>query len=137
MRRLALRSPQVRCTLPLRHGFDGVEVYNEVVRWLNGKSCGTFHWDCMLAGNWDTLGFACDDAHITDAHPVWNGGWIVVSAPELSREHIVNAIRCGNYYSSCGPRIHTISTTEHSLSVTTSPVKEIRLVGPRARGARG
>ena len=32
----------------LRHDFDGVEIYNHVCRWLNGKGDGLVHWEAML-----------------------------------------------------------------------------------------
>ncbi|MCK4516700.1 MAG: hypothetical protein KAU31_15675, partial [Spirochaetaceae bacterium] len=67
-----------------RWGFDGVEVYNHVCHWLNGKGDGAVYWDAMLEKNPDTLGFSVDDAHLKPEHPGWNGGWILVNAPELS-----------------------------------------------------
>ena len=48
----------------LRWGFDGVEIYNHVCRWLNGKGDGSVYWDAMLRHNGDTVGLAVDDAHL-------------------------------------------------------------------------
>ena len=58
---------------PLRHGFDGVEIYNHVCRWLNGKGHGLCYWDAMLQHQPNLLGFAVDDAHLRPEHPGWNG----------------------------------------------------------------
>jgi hypothetical protein len=119
-----------------RWPFDGVEIYNHVCHWLNGKGQGMVHWDAMLQGNPRVLGFAADDAHLKPTHPGWNGGWIMVNAPECSRAAILNAIRCGNYYSSCGPEIHSVKFDGTHLHVETSPVYFMRVVGPKANGKR-
>ncbi len=120
----------------LRWRFDGVEIYNHVCHWLNGKSGGLVHWDAALMQNPATLGFAVDDAHLRPEHPGWNGGWIVVNASDCTADEIIRCIRRGNFYSSCGPRIHSLSFDGDLLHVETSPVRFARLVGPGARGMR-
>ena len=120
----------------LRHGFDAVEIYNHVCRWLNSKSDSLVHWDAMLSKNPNVLGLSVDDAHIQPSHPGWNGGWIGVNATACSRDAILNAIRRGNYYSSCGPAFNTIELSGDTVSITTSPVQFVRLVGPTCNGER-
>ena len=71
----------------LRYPFHGVEVYNHVCHWLNGKSGGLIHWDALLSRNPSALAFAVDDAHLRPEHPGWNGGWIVVNAGVCARRH--------------------------------------------------
>ena len=44
----------------VRWHFDGVEVYNHVCQWINGKSDGAIHWSAMLERFPDTLAFAAD-----------------------------------------------------------------------------
>lgn len=120
----------------LRYHFDGVEVYNHVCHWLNGKGGALAYWHMMLKRFPDTLGFAVDDAHIRPEHPGWNGGWIVVNALELTRDSVLAAIRAGNFYSSCGPEFHSFAFEDGHVSVGTSPVQFARLVGPSSCGAR-
>ena len=120
----------------LRWGFHGVETYNHVCRWLNGKGEGLVHWNAMLERRPDTLGLAVDDAHLRPEHPGWNGGWIVVQAVERSRDAILDAIRAGCFYSSCGPEFLSITSDGERVTVRTSPVQFVRLVGPAERGAR-
>ncbi|MFH1006056.1 MAG: hypothetical protein V1800_00975 [Candidatus Latescibacterota bacterium] len=120
----------------LRGGFDGVEVYNHVCHWLNGKGDGSVYWNSMLGRFPNTLAFSVDDAHISAAHPGWNGGWIMVNTPERSREAIQKAIRAGHFYSSCGPEIHTIEYDGSHVSVAVSPARFVRLVGPSHAGNR-
>ena len=119
-----------------RHGFHGVEVYNHVCRWLNGKGDGLAFWDAMLGRAPATLGFASDDAHLRPEHPGWNGGWVMVYAPECSPKALMSAIRKGRYYSSCGPDFHSIEVHDRTVSIRTSPVQFVRLVGSGAHGVR-
>lgn len=118
----------------LRWDFDGVEVYNHVCRWLNGKGDGNAYWSAMLERAPTTLAFAADDTHAKPTHPGWNGGWIVVNAPELSRHAMLDAIRAGNFYASTGPDFHTITGDEAHVTIHTSPIQFARLVGPGYRG---
>ena len=119
-----------------RWGFHGVEVYNHVCRWLNGKGDGRSYWNAMLERAPGTLGLAVDDAHIRPEHPGWNGGWIMVNAPVLSREAILEAIRAGHFYSTCGPEFRTIEHDGRQVHVETSEVQFARLVGPAHWGQR-
>ena len=120
----------------LRWGFDGVEVYNHICHWLNGKSDGGVYWNRMLRRFPNTLAFSADDAHIRPEYPGWNGGWIMVNTPERSREAIQSAIRTGHFYSSCGPEFHAIETDGVRVTIRVSPVQFVRLVGPAYAGDR-
>ena len=119
-----------------RWRFHGVEIYNHVCRWLNGKGDGAAYWTSMLSRCPDTLAFASDDVHLTIQHPVWNGGWIVVNVPERSREAILDAIRAGNFYSSCGPEFQSIERRGAEVHIATSPVQYARMAGPGSQGKR-
>ena len=114
----------------LRWPFDGVEIYNNVCHWMNGKGNGLAYWESMLKVNPDTLAFSVDDAHLVPEHPAWNGGWIAVNAETCSKEKILQGIQRGNYYSSCGPQFINIEFDGSNVNVTTSPVQVVRLVGP-------
>ncbi len=120
----------------LRWQFDGVEVYNHVCQWMNGKGSGLVHWNGALKVNPATLALAVDDTHLVPEHPGWNGGWIVVNTDACTPRKIMEAIRSGNFYSSCGPEIHSIAWDGNDVHLTTSPVRFVRLVGPDYRGMR-
>ena len=120
----------------LNHDFDGVEIYNHITRWLNGKSDSIVYWNMMLGKNPNTLGFSVDDAHIRPEHPGYNGGWIVVNCKQLSPEAITEAIRAGNFYSSCGPQFHEIKCSANTVTVKTSSIQFARLVGTGYEGFR-
>lgn len=119
-----------------RHGFDGVEIYNHVCQWLNGKGSGSVHWSAMLDCFPNTLAFAADDAHMVPVEPGWDGGWIVANAPSCSRDPILSAIRAGNFYSTCGPEFYSIAYDGEQVTIRTSPVQFARLVGPAHLGDR-
>lgn len=120
----------------LRWPFDGVEVYNHVCHWLNGKGSGGAYWHAMLSRNPNTLGFASDDAHVKPSDPGWNGGWVMVNAPECTPEAILPALKAGNFYSTQGPQFDSIEYDGEQVSFRCSPVQFARLVGPRSAGAR-
>lgn len=124
-----------------RWHFQGVEVYNHVCRWLNGKGTGLAYWQAMLRDAPGTLAFACDDAHIRPEHPGWNGGWVMVQAPSLTPDAVMTALRAGRFYSTMGPIFHQIKlyTPREGVScvdIRTSPVRFVRLVGPAYLGQR-
>jgi hypothetical protein len=113
---------------------DGIEIYNHVCHWLNGKSNGLPYWEMLLRNNPATLAFAVDDAHLRPEHPGWNGGWIMVNSPTCNKESIISAIRNGNFYASTGPEFLTIENDGKHLHVQTSPVQFLKLVGPGSLG---
>jgi len=113
----------------LKYPFHGIEIYNYIGHTMNGKSSGLPHWDIMLSRGKVVLGFASDDAHLTDRHPHYGGGWITVNAPALTADHVMAAVRSGNFYSSTGPELKNISLTDNTIYIETSPVEFIRLVG--------
>lgn len=115
----------------LRWSFDGVEVYNHICQWLNGKGYAGPYWNAMLERHPNTLGFASDDAHIHPADPGWNGAWVMVNAPTCDRPAILNALRTGQFYSSNGPVFHAIQYDGQRISFESSAVQFARLVGPR------
>ena len=119
-----------------RWQFDGVEVYNHVCRWLNGKGDGSAYWNVMLSSDANTLSFSVDDAHITPEHPGWNGGWVMVNARECTPEAILAALKAGNFYSTCGPLFESIEFDGSQVRIQCSPVQVARLVGPGWHGSR-
>lgn len=119
-----------------RWGFDGVEAYNHVCQWLNGKGDAGSYWHAMLASDPTTLAVAADDAHTKPAHPGWNGGWVMVQAEALRPRAILDSLRAGRFYSSMGPEFLRIEQDRRHVAVEVSPVQFIRLVGPGSRGQR-
>jgi hypothetical protein len=113
--------------------FDGVEIYNRVCHLINGKSYGGVHWNYMLMRNKNTLAIASDDAHIDNDEPSWNGGWIKINCESLNEKNVMKAIRTGNFFASTGPDFLDLTYNNGKLYVKTSPVTDVRLVGPAYR----
>lgn len=111
--------------------FDGMEVYNHVCQWMNGKGWSDFLWHQALEHRSGIMGLASDDAHINPSDPGWNGGWVMAHAEEKSQEGILEALKKGEFYASTGPTIEEITVTEDEVALRCSPAKFIRLVGPR------
>ena len=120
----------------LRWQFDGVEVYNHVCQWLNGKGFGAAYWNAMLGRFPNTLALASDDAHANPGDPALNRGWVVVNAAECTPAAILAGLRAGNFYASTGPEIHALDYDGERLTVECSAVRFARLVGPAYRGMR-
>ena len=115
----------------LRHGFNGLEIYNHTCEVGLGKGYGAYQWDSILRHQPDMLGLATDDNHFFEGYPPQVGGWIMVNAPVLSPEAILASIHQGNFYSSNGPDFKLIYIEKGNRIVAeTSPIVHARLVGP-------
>jgi len=119
----------------LRHGFDGVEVYNTICNYLNGKSLATYHYDRMLEADPLSLAFSADDAHLHPGQP-YDEGWIMLSAPSLAKQDVMRALRDGNFYGTQGPLLESIHADGECIRVRTSPVRMIRLTDNSCWGTR-
>jgi hypothetical protein len=118
----------------IRHVFDGVEIYNSSANMGYGRGISVYHWDATLLRQPNILGFATDDSHFIKGVPAEKGGWIMVNAPELSREALMVSIRKGNFYSSNGPDFKSIIIEKGNRIVAeTSPVSHVRFIGPWGR----
>jgi len=119
----------------IRHHFHGIEVYNYMSQIGLGKGMGAFHWDAALETQPNMLGFATDDSHFFKGIPAEPGAWVMVNAPECSREAILQSIREGNFYSSTGPEFKSIIIEKgNRLVVETSPILHARLISRRETG---
>ena len=118
----------------MRHKFHGLEIYNHSSQCENGSGYALSHWDGMLSQNPDFLGFATDDSHFLPDQAYWQGGWVMVNAGDCSQQEILASIRRGNFYATQGPEFKTIEYGENSVTVETSPVAYVRLIGPRRTG---
>jgi len=118
-------------------GYIGIEIYNEAVQRINGKGLSLETWDLILADGKRVWGFAADDAHNVTSlagRPTVGQGWVVIQAPTLTEEAIIEAIREGRFYSSMGPRFNSIEVDGSRLEVNTSPCVEVHFVGAGSVG---
>ena len=123
--------PSHKCVYPRGLTCPGMEVYNNVCDRLNGKGYSNVHWDDLLDAGHRILGFAVDDTHNV-THIA--GGWIMVKATHRTPDAILSAIRTGNFYSSQGPEIKSITVSRREIKIVCSPVMRINFITNRWEG---
>lgn len=101
-------------------------------------------WDILLAellsdGEEIMYGIAVDDAHdyhdIDSEHSNPGRGWVMVRAPSLSAEAIVQAMEAGDFYGSSGVVLESVTANDEQMSITVrgepGASYRIRFIGTR------
>jgi hypothetical protein len=112
------------------NGYLGIEVYNATASKI-GKAYSSVQWDDLLNYGRYLPALAVDDAH--DGRDIFMG-WTMIKARSLSIYSVMNALRTGCFYSSCGPIIEDFRITDGKVVVRCSPVVEIHLIGRKYYG---
>jgi hypothetical protein len=112
------------------NGLAAIEVYNSTCRRI-GKADSTVVWDYLLATGVKLPAVGVDDAHATDD---LFGSWTMLRVQEPTTEGVMQALRTGAFYASCGPEILDFSYANGTYRLSCSPVAEISFIG---RGAQG
>ncbi len=103
-------------------GYAGIEVYNGVIRRLNGSPLATDRWDRLLGLGRRIWGFAHDDSHtVGDDGLAWN----MVRAAERTPESIIEALRRGSFYAGTGVIIREIDVSGDTIRVETENAQRI------------
>lgn len=103
-------------------GYIGLEIYNGVIRRLDGSPLATDRWDQLLGQGRRLWGFANDDHHtVGDAGLAWN----MVRCAERTPEAIMAAMRRGAFYASTGVAIHEIGVEGRCLHVATDTAQRM------------
>ena len=101
-----------------------MEIYNhcsEVADGYFGYNPQVFSEMLRSGGNMFCL--STDDNHNREDDSF--GGFIVLNAPNLQYDNVVEALKQGNFYASQGPEIHEISIQRTKLRICCSPVELI------------
>jgi hypothetical protein len=115
--------------LPL-NGAVAMEVYNATCQ-KSGKGYSSVHWDDLLDAGRILPAVAVDDVHY--GRDIFMG-WTMIKARELSVGAVMDALRAGCYYASCGPVIEDARIEDGKLKVKCSPAMEIHFLAQRACG---
>ncbi len=115
--------------LPLKGPF-AVEVYNATCA-KSGKGFSSVHWDDLIDAGRILPAVAVDDVHY--GRDIFMG-WTMIKAKELTTQAVMDALRAGCYYSSCGPEIVDARIEDGKLKVKCSPALEIHFLAQRACG---
>jgi len=115
-------------------GYAGIEVFNTTCHRI-GKGYSSVHWDNLLASGRVPLGFAVDDCHF-DGDTC--AGWIMVKSRYRDADSILEAVRAGRFYASCGPEIRSVTRHDSTLRVECSDAAEIHFIcrGPHGSNVR-
>ena len=106
----------------LRGNF-AMEVWNSGCATENDMDRDALYWDDLLGRGIRLYGVATDDGHALDHHCK---GWVRV-ASENRVDAILEALREGRFYSSCGPEIFDFYVDGDKIVVECSPAAKVRL----------
>lgn len=106
--------------------YDGLEIYNGLIRRLDGFELATEQWDFLLSHGRRVWGFASDDAH--EARDVGQA-WMMVHAAEHTPAALLAAMKRGDCYGSTGVDINAIHRENDRITVETHNGQEIWVQG--------
>jgi hypothetical protein len=114
-------------------GLVGLEVYNAACELEVGRGLAALHWDEVLEHRRPLLALATDDTH----RPGFDSSlaWVWARCAERSAEAVLSALREGRFYSSTGPRVNGLTTTETAVEVRCTPARSVTLVAGRMKGS--
>jgi hypothetical protein len=111
-------------------GAIGVEVYNATCSKI-GKAYSSVQWDDLLDLGWEIPAVAVDDVH--RGRDIFMG-WTMIKSRNLDVPSVMEALRTGSYYASCGPEIKDFRIVNKKAIVECSPVSEIYFMAQRWGG---
>ena len=106
----------------------GIEVYNYDTVNECALGADTVYWDMLLRRGIHVGAIAADDNHNPGTFDDAFGGWVVVCAPELTRDAVVRALLDGRYYSSSGPEVHGFGVNDGRAWIECSPCERVNLI---------
>lgn len=104
----------------LRGNF-AMEIWNSGSAMENRLDMNAACWDELLAQGQQIYGVATDDGHEMHHHCK---GWVMVQS-ENSVPAILDALKRGAFYASCGPEIYDFYVENGEAHIKCSPVREI------------
>ena len=102
-------------------GNFAMEIWNSYCALAHEMDCNAAYWDELLMQNIKIFGVAVDDGHFMEHHCI---GWVSVRA-ERNLNSILEALRQGAFYSSCGPEIYDFYIDNGIAVVECSPCAAI------------
>ncbi len=104
-----------------------VEIYNHGCHVGADRADGFAINDLLLSEGRRLTLVATDDAHFTE--PDHFGGWVMVRAEENAPEAILAALKAGLHYSTQGPQIRRIESTDRAVEVECSAAVSVIVQG--------
>lgn len=112
----------------LLNGFAGVEVHNYGCELEDFTGFSETYWDNQLSDGSHVFAVATDDNHNAKLPDDSFGGWIMVHAPMLTQDAIIQAIVDGHFYASTGPDIQRYGIRNGVAFVECSGVNQVNFV---------
>ena len=102
-------------------GYGLMEVWNSAssIEW--GVDENTYHWDYLLHKGRKVFGVASDDGHNMDVNC---HGAVRVKA-EKNADSILQALKNGEFYATCGPEIYDFYIEDGKICIQCSPVSQV------------
>ena len=107
---------------PLKGNF-AMEIWNSGCAIEDGVDTNALYWDDMLDKGHRIWGVATDDGHQMYQHCK---GWVMVNS-ENNVSAILDALKEGKFYSSCGPEIYDFYVDGDTAYIDCSEVEVVRL----------
>ena len=104
-------------------GFQMMEVWNSGSALCWGVDSNSYHWDVLLHEGRRVWGVASDDGHALQQNCF---GFVRVKA-EKNIPSILNALKNGEFYASCGPEFYDFYIEDGQVCINCSPVSQIIL----------
>jgi len=105
-------------------GQIAIEVYNATCT-KRGKGFSSVHWDELLNQGQIIPAVAVDDTH--RGRDIFMG-WTMIKAKSLTVAAVMQALRTGCYYSSCGPVIKDLRIEDGRVRLQCSPAVAVHFV---------
>ena len=106
-------------------GLSAVEIFNQVstAPWNGNRGDSSSILDLCHADGCFLPMVAGDDAHFYNGDQCQS--CLMLSAPALTREHVMNALAQGNFYASQGPVIHEMKLDGDTISLKFSEAEQV------------
>ena len=118
---------------PLK-GLDAIEVWNSTCDRI-GRASSENEWAVALDHGWRIPAVGVDDCHKAETEDVAEC-WTWLRMKSLTVDNVLEAIRTGACYASCGPRIHDFRIAGGQVRLRSSPAAKIQFCGPPIYGVR-
>lgn len=100
-----------------------------------GRACSENEWAYALERRLRLPAVAVDDTHWRNEIDLF-AGWTWLKAPKLTVQSVLEALRSGAFYASCGPEIHDFCVENRTVRVRCSPVERIYFKSGPGQGQR-
>lgn len=104
-------------------GDIAMEIWNSGCAIENNMDTDAAYWDELLGQGKVIYGVATDDGHAMSHHC---NGWVMVNA-ENNINSILEALKSGAFYASCGPEIYNFYIEDNKVVVECSAAVKVRL----------